>query len=82
MPFEKVRSWGFRYVFSFTFFYFLAPKIGVFERSIMERSGYTQAEHPWMFRMLYDWNTLICLTLFSIYFAYAMFRWRKSKIKY
>ena len=32
--------------------------------------------------MLYDWNTLICLTLFSIYFAYAMFQWRKSKIKY
>ena len=53
---------------SLLMFYFLQPKIGFLQRSIVEASGFTEQTNPFLFFMLYEKNSQISLGLFSILF--------------
>ena len=70
--FEQSINFLFRFCLLTTMYLFFLPRYGVFERHIMENSGYTAKEYPLLFTILYDRNSEITLTAFCILFVWLI----------
>lgn len=62
----------FRFCLFFFLYLYFVPKFGFLERNIMERSGYTAAEYPLLFTVLYERNAEICLSAFCLLFVWIV----------
>ena len=60
----------------------VAPRLGMLERSIMEESGFSAAQNPVLFAVLYDYNGLIVLSSFSLFFVVQLYLWKKRHMRY
>ena len=56
--FEKTAPSNLLFRVSLIFFLYLyfVPKVGLFDRDVMELSGFTEAEYPLLFTVLYERN--------------------------
>ena len=61
--------------------YFFQTKYGFLERGIVERSGFSADDYPLAFKILYDWNTVISLYVFSGLFLITLYWWTKKDMK-
>lgn len=80
--FETKGHLVYRFALLTTLNLFAFPRFGILERGIMERSGFSAKEYPITFMVLYEKNSMICLTSLSVLFAIIVFRWRNRNLKY
>ena len=62
----------FRFCLLFFAYLYCMPRFGIFERKIMENTGFTAEENPWLFTILYERNSEICLTALCVLFVWLI----------